>query len=79
MKEYNKSHNRVTFSSLKMNQKLIYNDVRKFIFLIKVILNKNIKNEKHLKILGPEPFDKLYNFEYFKRYINGKKEQSKIY
>tara|TARA_Y100000590_G_scaffold464975_1_gene635848 strand:+ start:765 stop:1631 length:867 start_codon:yes stop_codon:yes gene_type:complete len=75
LKEYNKSHNRIIFV-FKNESKLIYNDVRKFGF-VKVILNKNIKNEKHLKILGPEPFNKLYNFEYFKRYINGKKRTIK--
>ena len=75
LKEYDKKHNRIIFI-FKNKSKLIYNDVRKFGF-VKVILNKDIPNEKHLKILGPEPFDKLYNFDYFKNYISGKKRTIK--
>ena len=73
--EYDKRHNRIIFM-FKNKSKLIYNDVRKFGF-VKVILNKDIQKEKHLKILGPEPFDRFYNFKYFKNYINGKKRTIK--
>ncbi len=75
LQEYNKRHNRIIFI-FKNECKLIYNDVRKFGF-VKIISNKNIQNEKHLKILGPEPFDRLYNFRYFKNYIKGKKRTIK--
>ncbi len=51
--------------------KLIYNDVRKFGFIKFTPLNK-LKNNSHLKILGPEPLESFFNFKYFKKYINGR-------
>ena len=60
-------HNHVVFF-LKKNQKLIYNDVRKFGF-IKFLNNKNLYNNLHLKGLGPEPLSSKFNFNYFKNYI----------
>ena len=60
-------HNHVVFF-LKKNQKLIYNDVRKFGF-IKFLDNKNLYNNLHLKGLGPEPLSSKFNFNYFKNYI----------
>ena len=63
-------HDRIIFN-FKNGTKLIYNDVRKFGF-IKFELNDNLKNNSHLKILGPEPLKSVFNFKYFKSYINGR-------
>ena len=65
-----KKHNRVVFF-LKKKKKLIYNDVRKFGF-IKFLNYKNYNNNLHLKNLGPEPLEQLFNFIYFKNYIKGR-------
>jgi len=65
-----KKHDRVIFN-LSNNQKLIYNDVRKFgfiKFLNKDLLSKNL----HLKKLGPEPLHKKFTLNYFRNYILGK-------
>ena len=65
-----KKHDRVIFH-LSGNQKLIYNDVRKFGF-IKFIKKINLNQNLHLKNLGPEPLEKKFNFSYFKQYIINK-------
>mgnify|MGYP000117880623 FL=1 len=62
MKKKDKKHDRVIFN-LSNNQKLIYNDVRKFgfiKFLNKDLLSKNL----HLKKLGPEPLHKKFTLNY---------------
>ena len=46
--------------------KLIYNDVRKFGY-IKIIKTNNINQSNHFNKLGPEPFAKSLNIEYFKK------------
>jgi formamidopyrimidine-DNA glycosylase len=56
----------------KSGLKLIYNDVRKFGF-IKFVLINELSENAHLKILGPEPLEKFFNFKYFKDYISGRK------
>ena len=61
---------------LQNNQKLIYNDVRKFGF-IKVFDKKNYDKISHLKKLGPEPLEKSYNFYYLKNYIIHRKRTIK--
>jgi len=63
-------HNRLIFI-FSNKFKLVYNDVRKFGF-IKIDNIKNLKNNKHLKILGPEPNSNLFNHSYFVKYINGR-------
>ena len=68
--EKDKKHDRVIFFFNK-NQKLIYNDVRKFGF-IKFFNNKNINNNIHLNNLGPEPLGQEFNYTYFKKYITGR-------
>ena len=68
-------HDRVIFF-LQDNQKLIYNDVRKFGF-IKFYKVLNYKLIDHLKHLGPEPLDKNCNSEYLKKYILGRKRSIK--
>ena len=65
-----KKHDRVIFN-LSKNQKLIYNDVRKFGF-IKFIKKINLDQNLHLKNLGPEPLEKKFNFRYFKQYLINK-------
>ena len=68
-------HDRVIFF-LEKNQKLIYNDVRKFGF-IKIYRSSNFIENLHIKNLGPEPLHKNYNYSYFKRYTAGKKRSIK--
>ena len=75
LESYNKNHDRVIIF-LNNKSKLIYNDVRKFGFL-KICLKSKIQHNQHLKILGPEPLSKFFNFEYFKRYLVGKKRKIK--
>ena len=74
-KEKDTKYNRVIFY-LNKNQKLIYNDVRKFGF-IKVLKNENINLNSHLINLGPEPFEKSFNSEYFKKYIQNRNRDIK--
>ena len=74
-KEKNKKHDRVILN-LSNNKKLIYNDVRKFGF-IKFLDKNQISKNLHLKNLGPEPLLKKFSFNYFKKYILGKKKAIK--
>ncbi len=64
-------HDRLIFY-LSKETKLIYNDVRKFGFITLCSKRKVFEN-KHIKKLGPEPFDRNFNLDYFVKYINGKK------
>ena len=68
-------HDRVIFF-LNNNRKLIYNDVRKFGFIKLYDLNQ-ITRISHLNNLGPEPFEKKWNFKYFKDYITNRKRNIK--
>ena len=68
--EKDKKHDRVIFN-LSNNQKLIYNDVRKFGF-IKFLNKDQLSENLHLKKLGPEPLHKKFTFNYFKKYTLGK-------
>ncbi|MEC6986919.1 MAG: bifunctional DNA-formamidopyrimidine glycosylase/DNA-(apurinic or apyrimidinic site) lyase [Pseudomonadota bacterium] len=74
-KERDDKYNRVIFF-LQNNQKLIYNDVRKFGF-IKLFNTKKFEENFHLKNLGPEPLGKRWNSVYFKNYIQGRKRTIK--
>jgi formamidopyrimidine-DNA glycosylase len=65
--EKDKKHDRVIFC-LSKNQKLIFNDVRKFGF-IRFFNQSNLKKNIHLKNLGPEPLNMKFNLNYFKNYI----------
>ena len=60
-------HDRLIFS-LSKNQKLIYNDVRKFGF-IKILDKRQLQYNLHLKNLGPEPLGNSFDFKYFKNYL----------
>ena len=73
--EKDKKHDRVILN-LSNNKKLIYNDVRKFGF-IKFLDKNQISKNLHLKNLGPEPLLKKFSFNYFKKYILGKKRAIK--
>ena len=68
--DIDKKHDRVIFD-LSNDQKLIYNDIRKFGF-IKFIQRDNLNQNVHLKHLGPEPLSAKFNIEYFKNYLIGK-------
>ncbi len=70
-----KKYDRVIFS-LSKRQKLIYNDVRKFGF-IKLLNKKELKDNLHLKNLGPEPLNGKFNFTYFNKYRIGRKRTIK--
>ena len=65
-----KKHDRVVFIFSK-NQKLIYNDVRKFGF-IKFLKKLDLKKISHLKNLGPEPLREEFNDSYFINYVKGR-------
>ncbi len=73
--EKDKKHDRIIFD-LSNNQKLIYNDTRKFGF-IKFIKSVNLDQNIHLKNLGPEPLSTKFNIKYFKNYKVGKKRTIK--
>ena len=73
--EKDKKHDRLIFD-LSNNQKLIYNDIRKFGF-IKFIERGNLAENVHLKHLGPEPLSNKFNIGYFKNYIKGKERTIK--
>ena len=73
--EKDQKHDRVIFN-LSNNQKLIYNDVRKFGF-IKFIKFANLNQNIHLKHLGPEPLSVKFNIRYFKNYIPGRNRRIK--
>ncbi len=62
-----KKYDRLIFD-LSNNQKLIYNDVRKFGF-IKIFKRENLNKISHIKDLGPEPLSIKFNFSYFKKNI----------
>ena len=70
-----KKHDRIIFN-LSNNQKLIYNDIRKFGF-IKFINRANLEQNVHLKHLGPEPLSVKFNIGYFKDYIKGRERTIK--
>jgi formamidopyrimidine-DNA glycosylase len=70
-----KKHDRIIFD-LSNNQKLIYNDIRKFGF-IKFINRANLEQNVHLKHLGPEPLSVKFNIGYFKDYIKGRERTIK--
>ena len=65
-----KKHDHIIFH-FKNGHKLIYNDVRKFGF-IKFELITKLKDNLHLKILGPEPLKNSFSYKYFKNYIKGR-------
>ena len=71
----NKKHNHIM---IKFNKfiKLIYNDVRKFGF-VKIIPSGSIKENNHLRLLGPEPLNKSFNIKYFNTKVKNIKKNVK--
>ena len=71
----NKKHNHIM---IKFNKfiKLIYNDVRKFGF-VKIITSGSIKENNHLRLLGPEPLNKGFNIKYFNTKVKNIKKNVK--
>tara|TARA_B100001059_G_scaffold235733_1_gene282522 strand:- start:352 stop:1215 length:864 start_codon:yes stop_codon:yes gene_type:complete len=70
-----KKHNHIIFF-LNKKIKLIYNDVRRFGF-IKIFKTSELMQSSHLRILGPEPLSKKFNFEYLKELLIDKKSSIK--
>ncbi len=68
-----KKHNHIEI--IFENFKIIYNDPRRFGFF-QIIENKNDLKDR-LKHLGPEPFDKKFNLNYFCKYILNKNRNIK--
>ena len=69
--EKDQKYNRLIFI-FKNSSKLIYNDVRKFGF-IKIDNIKKIEKNFHLRLIGPEPLESQFNFDYFKKFIKKRK------
>ena len=55
---------------------LIYNDVRRFGFF-KLFKNVQLNEIIFIKKLGPEPFSRIFNINYFKNFIKNKKKNIK--
>ena len=68
-----KKHNHIYFYFQRFN--IILNDPRRFGF-VKLIKGKNNLNNYFNK-LGPDPFQKSFNFEYIKKYLYKKKKNIK--
>ena len=68
-------HNHIYFQ-LNNNFTLIYNDVRRFGFF-KLYNTIETNKIKFLKKLGLEPFSKLFNIKYFKKFIQNRKKNVK--
>ncbi len=68
-----KKHNHVLFNF--NNFSIIFNDPRRFGFIKLIIGNINLKN--YFSKLGPEPFDKNFNFKYIKEYFFKKNKNIK--
>ena len=58
------------------NQKLIYNDIRKFGF-IKLIHSRNLFADNHLVKIGPDPLSKKFNSNYCLDYLKAKNKNIK--
>ena len=58
------------------NEKIVFNDVRRFGFL-KLYNNKNLNEIPFIKKLGIEPLSKSFNVVYFKKKIENKKKNIK--
>tara|TARA_Y100000590_G_scaffold390073_1_gene465607 strand:+ start:323 stop:1186 length:864 start_codon:yes stop_codon:yes gene_type:complete len=68
-----KKHNHLFF--IFKNFSIIYNDPRRFGFIKLIIGNINLKN--YFSKLGPDPFDKNFNFKYVEKYFLKKKKNIK--
>ena len=68
-------HNHIRFG-LNNGLVLIYNDVRRFGFF-KLYNTTQLNKIIFLKKLGVEPFSKIFNIEYFKKFIKNRKKNIK--
>jgi formamidopyrimidine-DNA glycosylase len=68
-------HNHIRFE-LNNGLVLIYNDVRRFGFF-KLYNTTQLNKIIFLKKLGVEPFSKIFNIEYFKKFIKNRKKNIK--
>ena len=73
--EKDKKHDRIIFD-LSNDNKLIYNDIRKFGF-IKFVKGVSLDQNIHLKHLGPEPLSTEFSVEYSKNFIKGRERTIK--
>ena len=74
-KDKDNKHDHIIFN-LSNNQKLIYNDVRKFGF-IKLISPNQRNTNNHLQNLGPEPLNSEFNHIYLNKKIRNIKKNTK--
>ncbi len=68
-----KKHNHIYF--ILKNFSIIYNDPRRFGFVKLINGKNNLKN--YFKKLGPDPFKKNFNLNYFKKSLHKKKKNIK--
>ena len=68
--DYIKKHDHLIMV-LRNNNKVVYNDVRKFGF-IKIIEKNHLFKSKHLKNLGPEPLTNKFNLGYSLGYFKNR-------
>ena len=73
----NLKHNHIYFE-LNNGLVLIYNDVRRFGFF-KFYNTTQLNKIIFLKKLGLEPFSKIFNVQYFEKFIKNRKKTLKIY
>lgn len=74
--DFIKKHDHVVFINDDLTP-ITYNDTRRFGFMI-VIDTCDEKEEKHLKKLGPEPFDPIVDDDYIYNKLKSKKSSIKI-
>jgi formamidopyrimidine-DNA glycosylase len=70
-----KKHNHIEI--ILENLSIIYNDPRRFGFF--KIIENNEKLKQFFKNYGPEPFDKKFNIQYFKKSLKNKTKNIKNY
>ena len=68
-----KKHNHIEIIFDKF--RIVYNDPRRFGFF--QTIKSTINLEKRFSHLGPEPFDKKFNLDYFKNFVRGKNRNIK--
>tara|TARA_B100001029_G_scaffold169768_1_gene164974 strand:- start:39 stop:902 length:864 start_codon:yes stop_codon:yes gene_type:complete len=68
-----KKHNHIEIQFDKI--KLIYNDPRRFGYVL--IFNNRFELEKKFSHFGPEPFSKLFNFDYIYKFLKNKEKNIK--
>ncbi len=68
-----KNHNHIEI--IFKNLKIVYNDPRRFGFF--QIIKNNSLLKKRLNHLGPEPFNKKFNYKYIVHYLKNKKKTIK--